>query len=51
MWVVGLVDSRQVTTAGGGPAGGPAMAVVTHITGHDANKIQDSRFKTYLFDP
>ena len=38
MWVVGLVDSRQVTTAGGRPAGGPAVAVVTHITGHDAGR-------------
>ena len=38
MWVVGLVDSRQVTTAGGRPAGGPAVAVVTHITGRDASR-------------
>ena len=38
MWVVGLVDSRQVTTAGGRPAGGPAVAVVTHITGGDASR-------------
>ena len=38
MWVVGLVDSRQITTAGGRPAGGPAVAVVTHITGSDASR-------------
>ena len=38
MWVVGLVDSRQVTTAGGRPPGGPDMPVVTHITGRHASR-------------